>query len=88
VRQIPLRLRDVAAIDTGHRLPFVIEPVVAVDAHQHKRRDDQQEHQEHQDLGVLADEINRTCANSQMRLARAKKTKGEHRVRLCLGGGC
>lgn len=51
---VPLVLRDVMAIDAGHHGAFARE-VAAVDANKDKRRNDQQEQQEHHDLGVLAD---------------------------------
>jgi len=54
VRVIPVGLRDVVAIDARDHGAF-FGKIVAVDAHQHERGNDQQEQQEHHDFGVLAD---------------------------------
>ena len=67
---VPVRLVDVVAIDTGH-YGTLFREIVAVDAYQHKRRNDQQEQEDHHDLGVLADGF------KHGRSFRRQKTKGE-----------
>jgi hypothetical protein len=79
VGKIPLPLGDVAAAYAGHGGARVIEPLVAVDAHQDERRDDQQEHHEHQNLGVLADIV------EHARTLHEKNKKANMCVRLCGG---
>ncbi len=54
VRVVPVILGDVMAIHARHHGALAGE-VVPVDAHEHKRRNDQQEQHDHDDLGVLAD---------------------------------
>jgi hypothetical protein len=57
VRAVPVRLHDVFAVDLGHLLALVPGPVIAIEAQQYKRRNDQQKQQHHDDFGVLANEI-------------------------------
>ena len=67
---IPVRLRDLVPINARHHWALFRE-VVAVDTHQDKRRNDQQEQQEHHDLGMLADGFKHGLDLS------VTKTKGE-----------
>jgi hypothetical protein len=53
---VPLGPRDVLAIDACHLLAL-LPAVVAIDAEQHERRDDQQEQEPHDDLVVLAEKL-------------------------------
>ena len=58
LRGVPLGLRDVVAIDLGHRGVLAAgEAAVTLDTEEHERRKDQEHQDELQQPGVLADEI-------------------------------
>ena len=67
VRVVPFGLRDGLAVDSGHLGAAIVEPRIAFEAEQHKRRNDQQKQHTHDELGVPADEVEHARNSRSMR---------------------
>ena len=79
---VPVALQDLVAVDLRDRVALLAETVVAVDAHQHEGREDQQEQEDLHDLVVGADEFEHGFSFL------ANKTKGELPFAFFALGGC
>ena len=81
VCSVPLGLLDGVAANLGDRIAARIEAAKAIDTDQHKGRNDQQEHEEHHDLRVLANEI------EHARISLSKLKRRTNLFAFAYGGG-